>query len=351
VSAPVQGSFSGMPEPLYTASPSRLLAWLDCPRRYRMAYLDRPRPTPAPQRAHTTIGIVVHTALREWWDQPRRTPAAGADLITRHWSDTGFRDAAQSAHWRARTGGEVAAYLVAAPGIDPGRLPLGVERPAAFKTRELALAGRLDRLDDRAGELVVVDYKTGRRPPTVQDAHTSLPLALYAAAVWKMFRRRCLRVELHHVPTATVVAHEHSPESLTRKVREAESIAADLRRADARYAAHGPGPEAAACFAPRVSPLCQWCDYRAHCREGQTAGPAKSPWAALEGLAEPEEIGGEQDERVTDVEHFGGDGASDDSGALDSRAVDSGAVESLALDRRAVEGLGEADGPLAPGGP
>ena len=60
--APVQQSFSGMPQRLYAASPSRLLAWLDCPRRYRMQYLDRPRPAARPQRAHTSVGVATHKA-------------------------------------------------------------------------------------------------------------------------------------------------------------------------------------------------------------------------------------------------------------------------------------------------
>ena len=64
--------FEGMPTPLYAASPSRLLAYLECPRRYRFQYLDRPRPTSRPQRAHTSVGIATHNALRDWWDLPAR---------------------------------------------------------------------------------------------------------------------------------------------------------------------------------------------------------------------------------------------------------------------------------------
>jgi len=163
-------------------------------------------------------------------------------------------------------------------GGDPHHAPVGTERTVAFMTQTLALTG-VDRLDDRVGELVVVDYKTSRRPNTQEEARTSLPLALYAAAVWKMFRRRCVRVELHHVPTGTVAAHTHTDESLTRKVAEAESIARDARVAEAQFRELS---AESTCFPPRVSSLCTWCDLRAHCPEGQQAGPEKSGWAALE---------------------------------------------------------------------
>ena len=83
-----------MPRRLFRASPSRLLAWLDCPRRYRLQYLDRPQPPPRPQRAHTSVGVAVHNALRDWWDLPdgQRTPEGGAELVRASWIDVGFRD-------------------------------------------------------------------------------------------------------------------------------------------------------------------------------------------------------------------------------------------------------------------
>ncbi|MBE3075565.1 MAG: PD-(D/E)XK nuclease family protein, partial [Actinobacteria bacterium] len=263
---------------LYSASPSKLLAWLDCPCRYRMQYLDRPKPAVRPQRAHTSVGVATHNALRDFWDltPAERTPTAVERLVRQSWIDVGFRDPDQSADWRVRTTRRVTAYL---RGVDRGRQPLGVERTVSLRTETLAVTGRLDRLDDRDGELVVVDYKTGRARLTDDDARTSLPMALYAVAAAGMFRRPCRRVELHHLPTGEVLAHEHTPETLQRKVAEAESIASDLRRADADYAEKGAGSPL---FEPQVSPICSWCDFRAHCPAGQRVGPEKSDWAGLE---------------------------------------------------------------------
>jgi RecB family exonuclease len=272
-----------MPQRLFRASPSRLLAWLDCPRRYRLQYLDRPSPPPRAQRAHTSVGVAVHNALRDWWDlaEDKRTAQAGAELVRTSWIDVGFRDAEQSLQWRARAQQQVVAYL---EDVDPARQPLGIERTVSLRTDALALQGRIDRLDERHDGLAVVDYKTSRVVPTDDDARTSLPLALYAAAAWKMFRRRCVRVELHHLPSGSVAAHEHTGESLRRKIDEAESIARDARAAEADYAEVGVESER---FPARVGPLCQWCDLRAHCPAGQAFGTEKSGWAALEDPAQP----------------------------------------------------------------
>ena len=273
-----QTPFAGMPTLLYSGSPSRLLAWLDCPRRYRMQYLDRPRPLARPQRAHTSVGIATHNVLRDFWDLPvsQRTPAGVAELVRTSWIDVGFRDPEQSAAWRLRVRDAVTDYLRRS---DRDNQPVGIERSVSLKTDEVAITGRIDRLDDRDGELVVVDYKTGRQVPTDDDARTSLPLALYAVASARMFRRPCRRVELHHVPSGSVAAHEHTDESLGRKVAEAESIASDLRRADAEFKELGVESTR---FQPRPSAICSWCDFRAHCAEGQQVGPEKSDWAGLE---------------------------------------------------------------------
>jgi putative RecB family exonuclease len=278
-----QQALPGMPAPLFAASPSKLLAYLDCPRRYRLQYLDRPTPERRRQRAHTSLGNAVHNALRDWWDLPVRTPDQGAGLVDRSWIDVGFRDGEQSRAWRERMRGAVTIYL---GSVDPATQPVGIERTVSFVSGDLRLSGRVDRLDDRDGELVVVDYKTSRVASTDDDARTSLPLALYAAAVWKMFRRRTLRVELHHVPTGTVAGHVHTPESLARKVEQARSIARDARRAEVDFAEKGAASEL---FPARPGPLCGWCDLRAHCPQGQAAGPEKSDWAALE---EPAPAGG-----------------------------------------------------------
>ncbi len=318
-----QGVFEGMPTSLYAASPSRLLAYLDCPRRYRLQYLDRPRPAPRRQRAHTSVGLATHNALRDWWDLPlpRRTPGAAQALVRGAWIDVGFRDAAQSARWRRVVTGEVETYLAR---VDPRRQPRGIERTLALRTGTLVLTGRVDRLDERADgprgradELVVVDYKTSRRPSTTEQARTSLALALYAAAAWRMFRQRCVRVELHHVPTASVVRHTHTPESLRQKLGEADSIGRDLRAADRSFRERG---AASPSFPPLLSALCPWCDYRAACPEGQRMGPEKSSWAALEPDLQPDPPprGADHDERRTDApdpthgrDHGGPDGGAE----------------------------------------
>ncbi|MEW9553464.1 RecB family exonuclease [Nonomuraea sp. NPDC050783] len=302
-----------MPRRLYSCTPSRLNTWLDCRRRYRFTYLDRPQPSKGPAWAHNSVGASVHNALAGWWREPyeRRTPLTAAILLTNGWIGEGFRDAEQSERWLSRARDLVSGYVAT---LDPADEPVGVERTVATRTKVIAVSGRIDRLDRRGDELVVVDYKTGRRPLTQDDARGSLALAVYAVAASSMLRTPCHTVELHHLPTGEIVQWRHTDESLARHLRRAEEMATEAAEADERYraAVAGPAtgraarragsstagstagarpsvgpaavpPEIDELFPPDPGPICSWCDFRRHCPEGQIAAPDRNPW---DGLAE-----------------------------------------------------------------
>ena len=299
-----QLGFEGMPRRLYPCTPSRLRAWLDCPRRYRMTYLDRPAPPKGPPWAHNSLGASVHNALAGWWRLKReeRTPEAAGGLLARGWITEGYADDAQSGEYLRWSRAMVDRYVAR---LDPASEPAGVERTVGAKTDLIAFSGRIDRLDDRpaseAGpraspdpsaadpygadpygrELVVVDYKTGRSRLSTDDARSSMALALYALAAGRVLRRPCRVVELHHVPTGEVLRWEHSPESLDRQLRRAEDIAGECSAADERYKSEPESGRGDDVFPPAPGSWCGWCDFRGQCPQGQAAAPQRRPWDGL----------------------------------------------------------------------
>ena len=283
-----QLGFEGMPRRLYTCTPTRLTTWLECPRRYRMSYLDRPVPPKGPPWAHNSLGASVHNALAGWGRLPlaRRTVAAAGALVDQGWITEGYASNAQSARYRDWARGMVEAYVA---GLDPAEEPAGVERTVATRTDVIAVSGRIDRLDarplpDGRTELVVVDYKTGRHVLSVDDARSSLALALYALAAGRVLRRDCRRVELHHLPTGQVFAWEHTAESLSRHLRRAEEVATECADADEQMRAPLPSEKFDEVFPPRTGPASGRCDYLRHGPAGQAAAVSRRPWDGLADL-------------------------------------------------------------------
>ncbi|NUR85969.1 MAG: PD-(D/E)XK nuclease family protein [Nonomuraea sp.] len=268
-----------MPRRLYSCTPSRLNSWLDCKRRYRFTYLDRPQPPKGAPWAHNSVGASVHNALAGWWREPyeRRTPAMAGILVTNGWITEGFKDSRQSADWLGRARHLVSGYVAT---LDPSDDPVGVERTVATRTKVIAVSGRIDRLDRRGDELVVVDYKTGKRPLTQDDARSSLALAIYAIAASRMMRTPCHSVELHHLPTGEIVEWRHTDETLGRHLRRAEEVAVEAGAADEIYRERS-GDVPPEVFAPNPGPFCSWCDFRRHCPEGLAASPERRSWDGL----------------------------------------------------------------------
>ena len=306
--APQQLGFEAMPKRLFRATPTRLLSWLDCPRRYRFTYLDRPTPPKGAPWAHNSVGAGVHTALASWWRLPadRRTPTDAGEILDRVWINEGFRDDAHSSRWRERSRRMVEDYVAT---LDPHDEPIGVERTVAVTTPTLALSGRIDRIDERPDEdpdddmderlddgadgehdqrqqlgveLVVVDYKTGRRTLTTADVRSSLALAVYAAATSRTLRRRCRRVELHHLPSGAVVWWEHTEESLARHLDRADGIGEEAAAAESAHARGLTSAEQDEVFPPMPGPQCQWCDFAGQCPEGRAAYATRRPWDGLD---------------------------------------------------------------------
>ena len=246
-----------MPRRLYPCTPTRLLTWLDCPRRYRFTYLDRPAPPKGPPWAHTSLGASVHTALAALV-APAAAPPHPRARRPRWCARPGCATASATTTSRAGARARRAMVEPLPRGLDPADEPLGVERTVSATAPGARPVGP-DRSARRPArrQLVVVDYKTGRRPPSDDDAAISLALAFYAVAA---AARSVGPAPWSSCTTCRPVRSRRGAHAgdLARKIAEAESIAREARAADeagrlARRTERSPRGR---------RPLCSWCDFR-----------------------------------------------------------------------------------------
>jgi putative RecB family exonuclease len=267
---PLAGEADGPRLP--SLSPSRAADFKTCPLLYRLRTIDRLPETPSPDMVR---GTLVHAVLERLFDLPpaERTPAAAAALVAPQWQRLVEQQPelatllADPAH-TADAGGAAdapAAFLASAEQLlggyfaveDPRRLPAG-ERECLIETvvdDQLQLRGFVDRLDiSPAGDLRVVDYKTGGAPREAFEARALFQLKFYALVLWRIRGVVPRVLRLLYLRDAEVCDYTPDADEL---VRFESTLLALWRAIETATAARD--------FRPKPSRLCGWCSYQQHC--------------------------------------------------------------------------------------
>lgn len=242
-------------------SASRAKEYERCPLQYRLHVVDR---ITEPPTRHTALGTLVHSVLEGLFDLPAadRTVESSHDLLAREWARTRetspqvldlFEGAADEGRWVESARELLSAYFAIE---DPQWLaPAARERLVDAVTPEgIRLRGFIDRIDrSPAGDLRVVDYKTGRAPsPRFQDE--ALFQMRFYALLLSLVSRLPARTQLLYLKTGRVLTFDPTPEDIARFGEEIAALWGRIE-ADARSGE----------FAPSRNPLCDWCGVRAMC--------------------------------------------------------------------------------------
>jgi putative RecB family exonuclease len=242
-------------------SPSRASDFTTCPLLFRFSSIDR---LPEEPSAPAGRGTLVHRALETLFDLPAqdRTLGAAEGLVAQAFEEL-ERDDPESAE-TMRTGPEGSVAIDAAPLLstyfgmeDPTRLePHAREVGVSAQLEEsFEVRGFIDRVDrSPAGEIRIVDYKTGRSPVAGFEAKAMFQMRFYALAWWRMTDEMPRRLQLMYLGNGEVLRHE--PDEADLRSTERKVLA--LRDAIGRAAD-------AMAFDATPSRLCDWCSHRAVC--------------------------------------------------------------------------------------
>jgi putative RecB family exonuclease len=117
----------------------------------------------------------------------------------------------------------------------------------------LTLRGYVDRLDiSPAGDLRVVDYKTGRAPGAGFEAGAMFQMRFYALVLWHLHGRVPRMLQLLYLGSGEVLRYSPDESDLLATERKLEALWAAIRRATE-----------AGDWRPKTSKLCDWCSYKA----------------------------------------------------------------------------------------
>lgn len=250
---------AGSWEPALSAS--RAKEYAKCPLQYRLHVVDGIR---EPATRATAMGTLVHLVLEHLYDAPadQRTPSHAQSLVGPHWEamvghDPALMDLfdgdAELQAWITEVRDVVARYFQVE---DPRWLqPVGREhRVDVVGPAGVRLRGFIDRIDrSPAGDLRVVDYKTGRAPDQRFVEEALFQMRFYALLL-RESERLPRRTQLLYLKSGRVLTLDPEPADIDRFAREVTDLWERIE-ADAR----------AGRFAPRRNPLCNWCRVRELC--------------------------------------------------------------------------------------
>lgn len=248
-------------EPPRSLSPSKVTSFRDCALAFRFSAIDR---LPEEPTVWTVRGTLVHQVLeRLFWHHERggRTrQAAGAEFES-VWADLqtdpdfsaialGPDDVEQ---FRSEAWNLVENYFALE---DPNEVtPVGVELLLETRLAGLRLRGIIDRLDlTSEGELIVVDYKTGRAPSPAFEQSKLVGVHIYALLCEEVFGRRPVEVRLLHLREPIAISTAPSEQSLRGQRQRTAAVWAAIERACRDED-----------FRPHPSPLCNYCNFRDFC--------------------------------------------------------------------------------------
>jgi putative RecB family exonuclease len=242
-------------------SPSSMSTFTSCPLSFRFSYIER---LPEPPSAPASKGTLVHLALQYlMWRPPAERTIENAllDLVRASEelaSDPEFAELdltdEEWVSFQAQAEVFVRNYFDLE---DPtSTTVLGVELRVSAETADgVVIRGIIDRLDlDADGELVIIDYKTGREPSHSWEQQSMAGIHIYSLLCEKMFGRRPKSIQLLYLSKPERIAIAPSDQSVRGVEMKSGALMKAVRTACAR-----------ADFRPRTSALCNFCSFKEFC--------------------------------------------------------------------------------------
>jgi putative RecB family exonuclease len=286
---PAGAGFGPAADPPSTLSPSRAGDFMTCPLLYRFRVIDK---IPEPPTPATARGTLVHAVLERLFDHPApmRTPEAAHQLIAPEWDRLSaespdlaalFPDDSERQVWFREASAALDGYFTLE---DPRRLE-PAERECYVETEldsGLRLRGYIDRLDlTPAGDIRIVDYKTGRVPREAYEASALFQMKFYALVIWKLRGVIPRVLQLMYVSDGEVLRYSPDEADLRATQRKLEALWEAIEKV-----------RSTGDWRPRPSRLCDWCRHKALCPAwGGTLPPLPERQAARAAEGAPAQAG------------------------------------------------------------
>jgi DNA helicase-2/ATP-dependent DNA helicase PcrA len=173
----------------FTFSASALEEYEDCPLKFKFSSVLQ---IPTAQGVSAGLGSVVHETLRKLTEMEmegdRPTLAEARKVLESKWDPHAYPSKKKEGEDLARAEAMLKYYLEWQ--AKNRNEPLAAENRFEFTFDGHRVKGKIDRLEETpSGEMEIIDFKTGKHPPSLKELDEHLQLHLYGLAVQSKFGR------------------------------------------------------------------------------------------------------------------------------------------------------------------
>lgn len=241
-------------------SPSRASQFKTCPKQFKFANIDKLK---EPTNEVQAKGTTVHQALEDLFDLPKeeRSIEKLHNLFRDAWTKVRgnddhfdlFDSVEEERDWGIDGLKLLNNYMTME---DPTSFePLEREKWVRGTIEDLNLRGILDRMDrNEKGELVIVDYKSGKAPMAQYKEPRFFALKLYALLIKEELGEMPAELKLIYLKNSTIHSLKVTKDSLNEVKEEVLEIWNEIKKSFKNND-----------FPATPNPLCDWCYFKPIC--------------------------------------------------------------------------------------
>jgi len=133
------------------------------------------------------------------------------------------------------------------------KIPIAIEYKFNIDLNGIVLAGIIDRVDKLpSGKLEIIDYKSGKRIPSIEDLDNDLQLSIYHIAAEKIWGILPEKLTIYHLRSNTTISTHRKPDQIKKTIEIIFDVLDDIEKRK---------------FEAKESPLCSFCDFQQFCPE------------------------------------------------------------------------------------
>jgi len=239
-----------------------------CPAQYKFQYIDRIK---VYRSKEAIFGTLIHDCLKMFHEPSEPTPLLEDDLLkyfTDRWDNSVYQDKQEEAFAFHQGIDLLKKYYLQNQGVEFNIVNLEtlfeapiLEEPSsdnasAGKKEFHQITGRIDRIDKLDdGTFEVIDYKTTKKMPSQADVDKNFQLSVYYLGItnrWPSLQKenRSVKLSLYYLRHGEKLSAFLDSQRVKETKEKILNLINQIKQSN---------------FEPRLNPLCNWCQYQAHC--------------------------------------------------------------------------------------